>query len=115
MRARQVVPVAAVCLLVLAGCTEPTDPPDCVGEVHEAAERIAVMVPTPLSGGGRAVAAEVDMAASPPTADLSVTAPSLEEPLREDVSVGTTFDAEGTTYEVVRVCEAGVDVLPSTD
>ncbi|WP_456786056.1 hypothetical protein [Cellulomonas sp. P5_C5] len=115
MRARRVVPAAVVSLLVLAGCTQPTETPDCVGDVVEGAERIAVMVPTPLSGGGRAVAAEVDMTASPPTADLSVTSPSLDESLRVDVSVGTTFDGESTTYEVVRICESGLDVVPVAD
>lgn len=114
MSARRGLALAAVSLVVLAACTRPTEPPECVGEVVEGAERVAVMVPTPLSGGGRAVVAEVDMAADPPTADLSVTAPSLEDPLREDVSVGATFDAEGVTYEVVRVCESGLDVLPQS-
>lgn len=78
------------------------------------AERVAVMVPTQMSGGGRAVAAEVDMAADPPTADLSVTSPTLDVPLRVDASVGSTFDAEGTTYQVVRVCESGLDVVPTS-
>ncbi|KQR17316.1 hypothetical protein [Cellulomonas sp. Leaf334] len=114
MSARRTVPVLAVAVLVLAGCTQPADPPECVGDVVEGAERVAVMVPTPLSGGGRAVVAEVDMAASPPTADLSVTAPSRDGLLRVDASVGSVFDAEGVEYEVVRVCESGLDVVPQS-
>lgn len=106
--------MAVVSLLVLAACSRPTEPPECVGEVVEGAERVAVMVPTQMSGGGRAVAAEVDMAADPPTADLSVTSPTLDVSLRVDASVGSTFDAEGTTYQVVRVCESGLDVVPTS-
>lgn len=82
-----------------------------MGEAVDGAQRLTDMVPGDLSGGGRAVASEIDMAATPPTADLGITAPSTGGTVRVDVSVGTTFEAEGATYDVVRVCAGGVDVV----
>lgn len=104
----------AVTGLAVAGCSpadDPAEPPACVGEEISGAQHVADMVPTELAGGGRAVASEIDMAADPPTADLGVVGEELDEPLRMDVTVGSTFEVGELSYEVVRLCAGGLDVV----
>ena len=102
-------------VLALAGCSRPAEVPECVGTAGDDAERLVDRVPYPLSGGGTAVASEIDMTDDPPTGRVSPQSSDPDEQGAREVTIGATFELEGTTYEVVRICVGSMDVVVDED
>lgn len=113
MRARSAAVVLVSLALVLVGCSRAEEPPECVGTAPDDAERLVDRVPYPLSGGGDAVVTDIDMAADPPTGRVWPESSDESERGARWVTVGATFDLEGTTYEVVQICVGEMRVVPS--
>jgi hypothetical protein len=111
--------VASVLVLGLAsGCglfsdDKPAPPVEdkCVGQTAAGAERIIQAGPGVLPGGGSAVLIEVQIDATPPTADIALGGVDPGEAGRAGVKVGDVVTVKAKKYTVVQICTTNVDLL----